>query len=223
MNQALIHFSPNIPQQLSLREVEGQLLTGTFHDQVYFSLSDGRGMVLDAETAAKLNLLELKSGEPFSICKYWDGHPKHPQEFTVWLTAQSEQARAAAEREQIAGMDLEEQLQASIDQLKARQVPRKPPVPERHQPQAITPRGTGTNGPAPQAVPAPILAAPPPSRSAGKIPYNVACREIVSFVTSELRASGEQWNDQAKQDLVSTFIIAASKAGMLQVWERGEK
>ena len=221
-NLNVVSFAPNIPQQLSLREVEGQLLTGRFADQVYFQLSDGRGMVLDSETAAKLNLLELRPGEAFSISKQWDGNPKHPAEFTVWLTPQAERARAAAERDQFSGMDLEDQLQASIDALKARAIPRKQPTPERRQPEAIAPRGTGTHGPVPQTAPAPILAAAPPSRSAGKIPYNIACREIVSFVTAELKASGEQWNDQAKQDLVSTFIIAASKAGMLQVWERGE-
>ena len=221
MNSQLIAFAPNVPAQVSLREVEGQLLDGRFSDQVYFSLSDGRGMVLDSETAAKLNLLELRPGEPFSVCKKWDGNPKHPMEWTVWLTPQSERARAEVEREQLLGMDLEAQLQASIDQLRSRSIPRKPPTPERVQPQAIT-RGTGTNGPVPQAAPA-ILAATPTSRSAGKIPYNVACREIVSFVTAELKASGEQWSDQAKQDLISTFIISASKAGMLQVWERGGK
>jgi len=220
MSAQLLTFAPNVPQQISLREPEGQLLTGRFSDQVYFQLSDGRGMVLDSETAAKINLLELRAAEPFSICKQWDGNPKHPMEFTVWLTPQAERARAAAEREQSAGMDLEDQLQASIEQLKARAIPRKPPAAERQQPQAIAPRGTGTHGPAPQPA---ILAAAHPLKAAGKIPYNVACREIIGFVTAELRACGEQWTDQAKQDAFSTVFIAAAKAGLLQVWERGEK
>jgi hypothetical protein len=48
----------------------------------------------------------------------------------------------------------------------------------------------------------------------------VAFRETVQFVTAELKAAGEQWSDQAKQDMVSTVLIAASKSGLVGVWER---
>lgn len=34
-------------------------------------------------------------------------------------------------------------------------------------------------------------------------------------MTGLLRESGEQWNDQAKQDLVSTAFISAAKAGAI--------
>ena len=33
-------------------------------------------------------------------------------------------------------------------------------------------------------------------------------------------ATGEQWADQAKQDMVSTILISAQKQGLLKVWER---
>lgn len=52
------------------------------------------------------------------------------------------------------------------------------------------------------------------------IPYNVAFREIVQFVTKELNESGEQWSEQSRQDLVSTCLISSAKAGLLGVWQR---
>ena len=54
------------------------------------------------------------------------------------------------------------------------------------------------------------------------IPLNVAFREITRFVVAELNASGEQWSENSRQDLVSTLLIAAQKANLLGVWERGE-
>ena len=53
-----------------------------------------------------------------------------------------------------------------------------------------------------------------------RIPYNVAFREIVQFVITELKQSGEQWSDQARQDLASTILIASFKAGYIGLWER---
>src|SRR5438128_12376509 len=93
----LVQFAPNVPQQLALADTEGQLLTGRFADQVFYQLSDGRQMVLDSESAAKLNLLGLQSGEAFSICKEWSGKPRDPQVFTIWLSSASEKQRAHTE------------------------------------------------------------------------------------------------------------------------------
>lgn len=213
----IVTFAPNVPVLLSLKDTEGQLLSGRFKDQVCFQLSDGRDMVLDGDTAAKLYLLELKPGEQFSICKKWDGENRHPMEWSVWVAPQTEKTRAKEERESLSDFDFEEQLQRSIEAARNR-VPRRPPAPERSQPQVIS-RGTGTNGPAPMPAPA-IAAVAAPVKAHGKIPYNVACREILHFVTEGLKSTGEQWNDQAKQDLISTFVIAAAKQGLLQVWER---
>ena len=72
-------------------------------------------------------------------------------------------------------------------------------------------QGTGTYGPAPR----PAIHPGP-----GRIPMNVAFREVVQFVTLELKQSGEQWSDQSRQDLVSTIIISAGRQGLLDVWER---
>lgn len=73
------------------------------------------------------------------------------------------------------------------------------------------PRGTGTYGPLPKALPAPSTGkrGTPPFR----VSYRVALREITEVVTGLLKDTGEQWNDQAKQDLVSTAFISAAKTG----------
>jgi len=55
-----------------------------------------------------------------------------------------------------------------------------------------------------------------------KIPYDVAFREIVTFVASGLKDSGEQWSDQARQAMVCTIFIQASKDGLLTAWERAK-
>lgn len=222
----LIQFAPNVPQELALMETEGHILPGRFADQVYFQLADGKGLLLESQVAAKVNILELAPGETFCICKHVTGGARQSVSWTAWLTPESEKARAVAEREDVSYFDLEAQLQMSIDQVKAqvaqRPIPqRKPPAPERVpvQPQMI--RGTGTNGPVPQ--PQAILATAPPSRPGKQqIPYNVAFVEITNFVTAGLRQSGEQWSDQSRQDLISTILISASKQGLLSLWERGK-
>ena len=55
-----------------------------------------------------------------------------------------------------------------------------------------------------------------------RIPLDVAFREILAFVKEGLEASGEQWNDRARQKIVCTILIAAAKAGWLTVWERSD-
>lgn len=212
----LVQFAPNVPQQLALSDPEGMILEGRFKDQVFYQLTDGRGMVLDMDTAAKVNLLGLQKAEAFSICKNWSGRPKDPMEFTVWLSPSSEKQRAATEDPE----DLMEQLRLSIEMARQpKSVPRKPLERVSASPQMI--RGTGTNGPAPQPQALPFST--PPSRPGKQqIPYNVAFLEVTQFVTKNLDAAGEQWSDQARQDMVSTILISAAKQGLLSVWERGK-
>jgi hypothetical protein len=57
-------------------------------------------------------------------------------------------------------------------------------------------------------------------RASDPIPLNVAFREITRFVAAELKAAGEQWSDEARQDFVSTVIIQAQKQKLLGPWER---
>lgn len=71
---------------------------------------------------------------------------------------------------------------------------------------------TGTEGPKPR----PEVA----NSTVALLPYNVAFREILQFVTRGLRNAGEQWNDQAKQNAVCTILMQAEKDGYLTLWER---
>lgn len=85
-------------------------------------------------------------------------------------------------------------------------------------PEPIELAPTGTEG---KAVPMPrrSIALTPPSSN--RIPFNVAFREVVKFVSEGLKDSGEQWNDEARQGAVSTALISASQAGWIGPWERG--
>lgn len=194
-----VNLRANVPLQLALTSPEGELDNGI----VYFETTSGT-LQVTPRVAGKINELQLRIGEPFSICKY---SRAGLAEYNVWLTNESERGRAVEEAED--PESLIPILQRSIER-----VPRKPAA-RVDQPQAM---GTGTNGPAPQRAPIPATAPTKPSRVL--IPYNVAFREVTQFVTAELKASGEQWSDQARQDLISTVLIAAAKQGFLGMWER---
>jgi hypothetical protein len=65
----------------------------------------------------------------------------------------------------------------------------------------------------PKLVPAIPASAVPPKRppSGGRVPYDVALRQILKTMIRTLDEFGEQWGCEAKQDLVSTLFIAAVK------------
>ena len=213
-----IHFKANEPQILSLKDPSGCL--DDFN--VLYETSDGKTLQLPRPAAVKLNMLEVNPGEEFSATKMQQG--RQPAEWVFALTATSEQLRAQSEQdaEELARRtkhNLEGQLSES---LKNRDIPRKAPgratEPVRQMPNppqsgqqeaAEQQKGTGTYGPVPQVLPGSRRT--PPCR----VSYRVALREITSTVTDLLKTSGEQWNDQAKQDLVSTAFISAAKSGAI--------
>jgi hypothetical protein len=67
----------------------------------------------------------------------------------------------------------------------------------------------------PMLVPtATIPASPAPPRrppTSGRVPYDVALRQITRVVVAALNEYGEQWDDGCRQDLISTLFIAATK------------
>jgi len=211
-----INFQPNQPQSFTfpscgaykLPEGKGALIP----------LEDGQTLFLGQMLADSLALLKLQAGEEFVICLYMDRGKPH---WECWLASATEKARAAAE---LAQMDLEAKLSASIKLVQGRK--------ERSSGEASVPgylAPTGTEGPSALPLPSPkraalaVASAGGKRRREGKIPYNVAFREIVTLVAGELAQAGEQWSDQARQDAVSTLFIAAGKAGWLEVWEREEE
>jgi hypothetical protein len=103
---------------------------------------------------------------------------------------------------------------------------KRQPTPE-PQPRLFDHRGTGTHGPAPlaqqiAAVAPAIQTEPARYVKPQPIPWNVAFREVSAFVKAELVANNLQWSDASQQGMVSTVLIAASKAGMVGLWERGK-
>ena len=198
-----IKFTLNEPQVLSLSDPTGDLDGAN----VLYPTLDGRTLCLPRHAAIKLNSLFVETGEEFSAARY--RKEGQPAEWVFALTAKSEQERAAKEvekagavaREQaaLARKSVEVQLEKSLSQV--REIPRK---------------GTGTYGPAPAPALTPRIAAkgdrqsPPP-----RVPYEIAILHITRTVVGVLRETGEQWGDQAKQDLVSTLAISAAKAGAI--------
>ena len=195
-----VHFKPNEPQTLALMEPRSE----QFGDyEITYTLTDGRLLKVSKQLAAKINELDLQPGETFGICKqmvFNEQRKRLTPSWTVWLTPESEKARAHQEMKQ--PMTLADVKRPG----KVRSIRKEAP----EQGSISFDRGTGTFGPV----------ALPQSLRPPRIPYNVAFREVLSFVTAELKQTGEQWSDQARQDMISTVLISASNSGLLSLWER---
>jgi hypothetical protein len=208
----VLKFEFNKPETVELQTTQTLDVLGNFGAQRLYGLLDGRRMYCDLKLDAAIRQLAPRPGESFTICKHKDPQDARVNVWTVWLTAESERRRAAEEVPQIAAQ-FAEPMPANVREMKISAVPV-------HQIAALAP--TGTDGPTPQPKPntGPQLAPASSKPRSNVIPFNVAFRETVEFVTKELKAAGEQWSDQAKQDMVSTVLIAASKSGLVGVWER---
>jgi hypothetical protein len=209
----VLKFEFNKPETVELQSLQTLNVLGNYGSQTLYALMDGRRMYCDLKLAAAIKSLAPRPGESFVIVKHKDCDDARANKWVVSLTATSERLRAA---EEIAAGPAEyaEPMPANVRQMKLQGEPVNEPA-------VLAP--TGTDGPLPQPVPALQLA-----RASGKrkdfsvIPFNVAFRETVQFVTAELKAAGEQWSDQSKQDMISTVLIAAAKSGLVGLWERGE-
>ena len=218
-----ITFPPNVPITLTLADPDPKAEKYDFDSQQgRFTTSDGRILVLPRVAVVKLNELGVQPGEEIGICKYASGKKGQIPTWAVWLTPKTEQARADAEKrkgitEQAPARQDKPQLQKPavappIEIHKRTSVRKKPANPDQGR---LFNRGTGTYGPVPQhaMIPLPLTVRhrTPPARTH----YATALKQIVEVVTSTLKTSGEQWNDAAKQDLVSTLFIQAAKGGQI--------
>ncbi len=228
-NREALHIAPNKPVFVSLTDPMNTA-NYDFHLEVgRFETCQGKILTLPRSAVEMLNRLEPQPCEELVIQMHWSGLPRDGRTWTVALSTRSELARAEQEMTQ----DLAPQLEASIRQVQERKAPandptpisrppRKPAAPETAQPRLFD-RGTGTHGPAPAAEPEaapvilPAVAIGKPMRP-GQIPANVAVKEILAFIAVDPNTLN--WGDQAKQDLASTVIIAAYKAGHIGLWER---
>ena len=220
-----LHIAPNRPITLALIDPEGRFDFETGMGQ--YQTTTGELVTLPRPAVILLNTLDPQPGEQIVICKHWSGRPGEKAEWTISLSPKSENARAEAEK---APSDLTGQLERSIEAVQARKAAVELPTPIRRparsrstpevQPRLFD-RGTGTHGPAPAAIPLSIaLPAVAIGRQPrpGQIPANVATREILEFIQSDPNTAN--WSDQARQDLASTIIISAWKAGYIGLWER---
>ena len=92
-----VHFKPNEPQTLALMEPRSE----QFGDyEITYTLTDGRLLKVSKQLAAKINELDLQPGETFGICKqmvFNEQRKRLTPSWTVWLTPESEKARAHQE------------------------------------------------------------------------------------------------------------------------------
>ena len=221
-----VQFVLNVPQTLALQDPSGEY--NEAYNEVSYPCVDERILALETRAAERLNALFLRPGESFAICRRWNHEKGTIPYIDIWLCPASEQRRAAEETAR------QEAPAAASSFVAAPAAASDPPAPRKRQKRQkvqempnppVQPgfwdgRGNGTYGPVgfrdrPTPQPAIASAHRPP-----KIPYNVAFREVVQFVTAGLKEAGEQWSDAAKQDMISTVLISASQQGLLQLWER---
>lgn len=191
MDNNHVQFEPNVPQLVALQYSDGFQVTGARgQPRTMYTLVDGRKMFVDQAVAQSIRLHQFQPGEMFTVTK---------------RVASSGQVRWDVDRMQETG--------PAVTQAPVMSIPANLPTARHYAPApayAQEPRGNGTTGAAPQRQ------TMPPT----KLPANVAFGEIVSFITAELKARGEQWNDEARQAAVCTLFIQAAKEGWLTMWER---
>jgi hypothetical protein len=229
-----LHIAPNKPLFVSLVD---PLNTSNYDFQMEcgrFETCQGQILTLPRAAVELLYKLEPQPCEELVIQMHWNGKPRDSRTWTVALSTRSELARAEQEMAQ----DLAPTLEASIRQVEERKAATAPPTPirtpakrepkpETEQPRLFDRRGTGTHGPAPQpepekaplSIPLPAVAIGRPQKP-GQIPANIAVKEILAFIAID--PSTANWNDQSRQDLASTILIAAYKAGHIGLWERAQ-
>jgi hypothetical protein len=196
----ILKLQLNQPETIALATIQTMDVFNDFgKPQVLFALADNRRLYATPELARQIKGLGVKELESFGVRKWKKGRNVH---YDVWLSPATEKAKAIEEAPAIAA-ELSKPLNyANLVQM---------PAPAEELP------ATGTEG---RLIPAPRRAASATPRS-NVIPFNVAFREVTRFVQDELKATGEQWNDEARQGMVSTVLIAAAKNGWVGPWERG--
>jgi hypothetical protein len=201
-----LRFAPNVPQIIALQDPEGDYKPD--QEEVEYLLTDGRILVLNVPDATRLNLMDLQTGETFSVCKrLTEGQLPYIE---IALSNATEKARAAQEQESPPIPVPRRKRGGKVHEIPVTQGPsvsiHVPPLP-------IAARGTGTYGPAPQTQPTP--ASRPQS-----IPLNQAFVEAVKIVRDGLKEAGVQWGDGPQQDAVSTLLIGALNRNWIGPWER---
>ena len=69
----IIEFPPNVPVEVSLKYSQGRLLSTQYGERMMFSLTDGRVMFLDPQTAGKIEAAGINVNERFQITRSSNG------------------------------------------------------------------------------------------------------------------------------------------------------
>jgi len=203
MKADLIQFLCNLPVEVSLVSLSPLPKEAPKGTKYFYMVKSGSGFWADTELHQKIQ--SMNPSEPFWICK----RRACGRRRNIWdLWRGPAVGTHEAEPHETT---LETQLARSLDRVESQPVPK----PILIRPEISQPLGTGTNGLVP-------LSSPSRHKDGGKIPMDVAFREVLQFVTEGLNKAGEQWGDQAKQDLISTIIIDSGKRGFTDVWTRSE-
>ncbi len=91
-----VEFTANVPVEVAIQFPQGRTISTRNGERMMFTLVDNRVMFLDLTVAQKIEQLGVNVRETFFICKYSGGRGKKA-EWNVWLSTETEKARAAAE------------------------------------------------------------------------------------------------------------------------------
>lgn len=69
----VIEFPPNVPVEVSLKYSQGKLLSTQYGERMMFSLTHGRVMFLDPQTAGKIEAAGINVNERFHITRITGG------------------------------------------------------------------------------------------------------------------------------------------------------
>lgn len=200
----VLRFEINQPVIIALQSTLFLPVMSKFkRPQHLYVTTENLRLYADGELSRKIQELGMMPGETFGVRKWKKGRNVR---FDVWLSPDTEKARAQAEAPLVEA-ELRKPPSSSV-------IAMPNPQPER----ILAP--TGTEGPAPMPAPRSVSI---PQRRAEVIPFNVAFKEVVEFIDNGLKSTGRQWNDQAVQDMASTVLIAGANKGWVGPWERGEE
>jgi hypothetical protein len=219
----IVKFEWDQPVEVALKYPDPKIFESQWGgERAMYSLTDGRVMYVDSLGAARIKSLDVQPGEMFFVVKRKNGRltdyvafregqepPAPDQRWSAPASAKPKPAyktpdlvasvaarNAAANGEQPS--DLERQLAQSIDMVERKKLEAK----LNQHIDAPAANGNGT------------VKTPPT-----KIPMDRAVVDAVRMVQAAMRETGEQWSDEARQDLVSTVLIAAQREGWVTMWK----
>ena len=229
----IVKFEWDQPVEVALKYPDPKIFESQWGgERAMYSTTDGRVFYVDSLGAARIKSLGVLPGELFFVVKRRNGRltdyvafregqeppapdhrwsaPAGPAKKPAYKPAPDLVANVAARNAAASAepSDLERQLAQSIDMAERRKLEAK----LNQHIDATAANGNGTKPYVASGIPAPPV----------KIPMDRAVVDAVRMVQAAMKETGEQWSDEARQDLVSTVLIAAQREGWVTVWKAGD-